>query len=97
MDADQNRLKKIELLGSLGAGILGAGLALLLTRWLEHHAVAILMVGIACHGWAMFAKRRLESKANKPRPAWVVAAETFCWLMIMFLLAYIIVATLGRW
>jgi hypothetical protein len=89
MDSPQKRLKQLEMLGSLGAGILGAGLALLLVRWLGPYSLPILIVGILSHGWAMFAKCRLEREANIVQPAWAVAAERLCWAMIAGLVIYI--------
>lgn len=91
MDITQKRLKKLELLGSLGAGILGAGIALVFVRWLQPYALALLTVGILSHGWAMWAKNRLERQSNIAEPAWVIAAEWICWLMIASLLIYVIV------
>lgn len=94
MDVTQKRLKKLELLGSFGAGILGAGIALVLVRWVQPYALPILMVGILSHGWAMLAKNRLERQANIAEPTWAIAAEWICWLMIAGLLIYIIVLSL---
>lgn len=94
MDTTQKRLKQIELLGGLGAGILGAGVALVLVRWLQPYALPILMVGIVSHGWAMLAKNRLERQADIARPIWTVAAEWVCWLMIAALIIYVTVLSM---
>ncbi|UUZ54139.1 hypothetical protein LP419_37950 [Massilia sp. H-1] len=45
MDNNQKRLKQLDLLGGLGASILGAGIALVFVRWLP-----ALCTGFACGG-----------------------------------------------
>lgn len=40
------RIKKAELLSSIGAGVLGAGIALLLTKFLTPYAIPILLIGL---------------------------------------------------
>ena len=49
MDGDARKLKQLELLGGVGAGILGAGAALVFARWLLPYAVPVLIVGVATH------------------------------------------------
>jgi len=90
MNAD--RLKKAELLSSAGAGVLGAGIALLLRQFLEPYAVAILVVGLLMHGWGMYAKRSLENETEL-RARWQVVAYWGCWVALLALVAYIIL----RW
>lgn len=89
MNGDAAKLKQIELLGGVGAGILGAGAALLFARWLLPYAVPVLIVGMVTHGWAMFAKGRLERKVHEVQPWWAAAAEWTCWIMIAALIFYI--------
>lgn len=89
MDPDQNRLKQLDLLGSFGAGVLGAGLALVFARWLEPFAIPALLIGVLTHGWAMFAKSSLERQAGMEQPRWTVAAEWSCWTMLIALSAYV--------
>lgn len=89
MDGDASRLKQLELLGGVGAGILGAGAALLFANWLLPYAVPVLIIGLVTHGWAMFAKGRLERKVHEARPWWATAAEWVCWIMIGALIFYI--------
>lgn len=89
MDTSFKNVKRLELLGALGAGILGAGIGLLLSRWLLPFALPILIVGIVSHVWAMWAKKRMERQFNLARPAWVIAAEWICWLMIASLIVYV--------
>ncbi len=89
MDPYENRLKRLDLLGGLGAGVLGAGLALLFARWLEPFAMPALLIGILAHGWAMFSKSNLERQAAIDLPRWAVGAELVCWVMLVALLTYV--------
>jgi hypothetical protein len=89
MDGDARKLKQLELLGGVGAGILGAGAALLFARWLLPYAMPVLIVGMVTHGWAMFAKARLERQAKEVQPWWVIASEWVCWIMIAALIFYV--------
>lgn len=89
MDANQTRLKQLQLLGSSGAGVLGAGLALLFARWLEPYAVPAVLIGIVTHGWAMFAQRSLERRADMAQPKWAIAMEWTCWGMLILLIIYV--------
>ena len=66
----RSRIKAAELLSTLGAAVLGAGVALLLQRWLVRFAVPILVVGLAVHAWGMFQKHRAESAEDVRRAPW---------------------------
>jgi hypothetical protein len=55
-----SRIKKTDLLSSAGAGVLGAGLALLFAEMLKPYAASILVVGLIAHGLGMFQKHQLE-------------------------------------
>jgi hypothetical protein len=96
MDRNVIKRKQLELLGGAGAGILGAGVALLFARWLQPYALPALVIGIVTHGWAMFAKGRLERRAHEGQPRWAVAAEWLCWLMITALIVYVALPLLLR-
>ena len=89
MDAKQNKLKQLDLLGGLGAGVLGAGIALLFASSLAPYAVPALLVGILAHGYAMFAKGRLERQAQAEQPKWARVAEWVCWFMLAGLFIYV--------
>lgn len=89
MDSKPNRLKRLDLLGGFGAGVLGAGLALVFAHWLEPFAIPALLIGILTHGWAMFSKGKLEHQAMMGQPRWTVAAEWVCWAMLVALSAYV--------
>lgn len=85
----RSRIKAAELLATLGAAVLGAGVALLLQRWLVRFAVPILIVGLAIHAWGMFQKRRAESAGNVRRAPWESALYWMCWASLAGLIAYI--------
>ena len=87
--ADRDKLKRLDLLGGIGAGVLGAGLALMFAEWLQPFALPALGLGIATHGWAMFRKARLERQAGTTQPAWADMAEGACWIMLAGLFLYI--------
>lgn len=57
-------VKRAELLSSLGAAVLGAGLALQFGRGLVPNAVAILLAGLFAHAGGMFLKHRIEGEAS---------------------------------
>ncbi len=89
MDPYENQLKRLDLLGGLGAGVLGAGVALLFARWLQPFAIPALLIGVVAHGWAMYRKSNLERQASIDRPKWAVGAELVCWVMLAVLFVYV--------
>ena len=88
-DVNQNQIKRMELLGGLGAGMLGGGIALLFARWIEPFAVPALLLGIATHGWAMYQKHRLERAQGLSEPRWALVTEGVCWMLLAILVLYI--------
>lgn len=85
------RVKKAELLSSLGAGVLGAGIALLLPNQLATYAVPILLIGLVSHAVGMSQKHGLEQQGNVARVWWAEALYWSCWLALAALLLLIIV------
>ncbi|MBI2757791.1 MAG: hypothetical protein HYX49_03850 [Chloroflexi bacterium] len=85
------RIKKAELLSSIGAGVLGAGIALLLTKFLTPYAIPILLIGLISHAVGMSKKHGLEQQDQNIRVWWVEALYWFCWLALAVLLLFIIV------
>ncbi len=81
-----SRLKLAELTSSLGAGVLGAGIGVLLATWLDGLAVPILAVGLLLHAWGMRDKHTLEAGASQP--AWASALYWACWLLLGALALY---------
>jgi hypothetical protein len=82
-------LKRAELLSSLGAGVLGAGIALLLANLLATYVIPILLLGLISHAVGMSQKHGLEQKGEVNRVWWAEALYWFCWLALAALLLFI--------
>ena len=85
----RSRRNQAELLSTVGAAVLGAGVALLLERWLAPFAVLIAVVGLAVHAWGMFNKHRIESSEKVQRTPWEPYVYWTCWLVLAGLITYI--------
>ena len=85
------RIKKAELLSSIGAGVLGAGIVLLLANLLAPYAVPILLLGLISHAVGMSQKHGLEQQGEVVRVWWVDVLYWFCWLGLAALLLFVIV------
>ena len=85
------RMKKADLLSSLGAGVLGAGIALLLPEQLVPYTIPILLLGLISHSVGMFQKHGLEQQAAPVRVWWTEALYWFCWLALGVLLIFIVI------
>ncbi len=90
-----NAMKRAELLSTLGAGVLGFGIALVLPNVLAGYAYPILLVGILAHVVGMVQMRSLEQQANSPRTQWMEVLYWFCWLALAGLLVYVVVRVIG--
>lgn len=86
---DTGRETRINLLGSLGAGVLGAGLALLFADVLRGFGIPALLVGMAIHGWSMYAKGSADRATGTVKPRRSVVMEWICWVLMAGLLAYV--------
>lgn len=84
-----NRVNEAETLSAIGAGVLGAGLALLFAQWLQGFAIPVLLVGIAMHGWGMYEKHKLERGSGLARRKWEEAMYWSCWAALGALAIYI--------
>jgi hypothetical protein len=84
-------MKKAELLSSLGAGVLGAGIALLLANLLTPYAIPILLLGLISHAVGMSQKHGLEPKGEAVRVWWAEALYWLCWLALIALLLLIVI------
>ena len=89
-DRFRGDLKRADLTSSLGAGVLGGGLALLAPRFLAPYAVALLLAGALLHGWGMYDKHRLERAAGEAPPRWAEALYWLCWVALAALAAWIV-------
>ena len=88
-DLERDR-KRADLLATTGAGVLGAGLALLLAAQLQPYAIPLLALGLATHGWGMYAKHRLEARSGTPQLPWAEWLYWDCWLALAALAIYIV-------
>ena len=85
------RIKKAELLSSVGAGVLGAGIALLFANTLASYAIPILLLGLISHAGGMFQKHGFEQQSESIRIWWADALYWLCWLALGALLLFIVV------
>ena len=92
-NANVSRLKFAELTSSLGAGVLGAGIGVLLATYLGGLGLPILGVGLLLHAWGMRDKHMIE--AGGAQPAWSVALYWICWLGLAAIAAYALARAFG--
>ena len=85
---------RFELLGGIGAAVLGAGVGLILKDLLAPLAFPLLLVGLVVHGWAMLGKHRLDASGPAAMPLWSLWAYWACWALIAGLIVYL---ALGVW
>ena len=88
-------IKHAEVLSVLGAGVLGAGLALLAPAALAPHVYWLIGVGTAVHGLGMTVKHRLEREQRVQRN-WERMLFGACWLALMFLMAALLLGLVVR-
>lgn len=86
-----SRIKKAELLSSMGAGVLGGGITLLLAKFLTPYAIPILLIGLISHAAGMSRKHELEGQSQSIRLGWAEALYWFCWLALVALLLFIVI------
>lgn len=75
------RVKQAELLSSIGAGVLGAGIALLAPQLLAPFGAWLLAAGLVAHGAGMAIKHRLERNARQ-EAAWEKWLFWGCWIAL---------------
>lgn len=90
MQTANEQIKRADLTSSLGAGILGGGIALLLSQFLLAYAVPILLLGLLTHTWGMYHKHRLQSDAAAARIRWAEWAYWACWIGLAGLALFIL-------
>lgn len=74
------RLKAIDTLSTVGAGMAGIGLGALFPTPLQGAALALLVVGLAAHLGGMTAKHRRD--ADRPAAWWEIGLYWGCWALI---------------
>ena len=83
-------IKRAETTSSIGAGVLGAGLGLMLADLLAAYALPIIAIGFVMHAWGMYDKHRLDALSNVPRVWWATAFYWVCWIALAALLVYVV-------
>jgi hypothetical protein len=71
-----------ETTSSIGAGLLGIGLGVLFTRYLNAFGIVFLLLGALMHGWGMLDMRRMEISSGQKRPLWSTLLFWICWLSL---------------
>jgi len=89
VNAAENRRKQAELLSTTGAGVLGAGIALVFADQLHTFAYPLLILGIVAHAWGMYEKHSIESAAQASRATWQEVVYRSCWLALLVLVVYV--------
>lgn len=85
------RLKGAELLSSIGAVVVGAGLALVFADVLDAYKLPILIFGLVAHAFGMFRKHRLE-RQETVLAWWAEVLYWLCWLALGGLLLMIVLS-----
>lgn len=84
-----SRERVAQLTSALGAGILGAGLGILLARYLHGLSLPLLFLGGSMYAFGMWDLRRMErAGALAPRPLWAILLYWICWLALMGIAVY---------
>ena len=93
LDSDggsDRRLRVAELTSSLGAGVLGVGIGVLLASPRGGLGVPIVVLGLLLHAWGMTDKHRIEAKQGTPRVWWSTLLYWICWGCLAVLAAYVV-------
>lgn len=80
---------RFELLGGIGALLAGIGIGLVFEQVLATFALPFLLIGVGTHGWAMWAKHRVEADGPVSMPTWTRWAYWGCWMLIAGLVLYL--------
>lgn len=82
------RVKRVELLVSVGAGVLGAGIGALFSSVLGSTGMALVAVGAAMHAVGMWHRHRLDLAADAALPTWASVSYWGCWVVLALLAGY---------
>ena len=77
------RRKFAEVVGSIGAGVLGVGVGVLGARALRPALAVILVAGASMHVWGMWAGRRIDRDSGLGRLWWVSVLYWACWALLV--------------
>jgi hypothetical protein len=88
----ESRLRLAELTSSLGAGVIGVGIGVLLASRIGGLAVPVLVVGALLHGWGMLDKHRIQRSAGAVDPWWSRGLYWLCWGLLAAMALYLAAA-----
>lgn len=83
-----SRLKMAELTSTVGAGVLGVGIGILLASVARGLVLPLIAIGLVLHLWGMIDKHRMEG--GTPQPTWSVATYWLCWIALVGLVGYVV-------
>jgi hypothetical protein len=83
------RLRTADLTSSLGAGVLGLGIGVLLASRLGGLGLPILVIGLLLHAWGMTDKHRIEARRGAANVWWSTLLYWICWGALAALAAYV--------
>ena len=86
------RIKRAEILGSAGAGILGMGLGAMLSDRVSAVAVPLVALGASMHALGMWQRHRLDLAVGAELPRWSNALYWSCWGALLLVGAYLLIA-----
>lgn len=81
---------------SLGAGILGLGLGILVSRWLGAWTPFLIAAGLFIHGWGMYKLYYRGNSTWANLPGWLKISVGVCWLVLAGLLGWLLVKIFGN-
>jgi hypothetical protein len=87
--AQRARRERADLAGSVGAGVLGAGLGVALANYIGGAGVLLIVVGGALHATGMLDKHRLEKSEGEAPLWWHAVLYWVCWLTLGGVLVYV--------
>lgn len=85
--SQREKLKQVDLLGAVGALVLGMGIGALAAPALGWLALPLFLIGCLSHGWGMIQKHRIEQLEASASAAWEQALYWGCWAAIAIVLA----------
>ena len=83
------RRKRAEVAGSVGAGVLGLGLGVVLAATLQAVAPLLLVAGMELHVWGMWTVHRIDRGSVAGDAAWVRVLYGLCWVLLAALAVYL--------
>jgi hypothetical protein len=85
----ESRLRLAELTSSLGAGVIGVSIGVLLASRIGALTIPILVIGGLLHGWGMLDKHRIQRSSGTDDPWWFRALYWLCWGLLGAMALYL--------